>query len=167
MRKIRFNDGVFNRIIASDREFSGYDRFINTQKGIRSDRRTEELVNVYKEMTHDHGKTFEQLAHLEDLIILYRIKLNLDVELYIQSHKGRDYIYARQACPRDTKNKDIRVCVGRSDIYPKDVNPLESAEVLEKAEGIVVQYINELIREKEFIVQHLVKDYTPADGYQK
>jgi hypothetical protein len=33
MRRIRLDDGVFNKMVATDREISTYDRFINAQKG--------------------------------------------------------------------------------------------------------------------------------------
>ena len=158
MRKIRLDDGVFNKIVGSDREISSYERFINTQKGIHGDSKVNRVLDYYKNMVTENSKMFDQLSEMEDLIILLRIRANRDVQLYTQ----REYIYARQACPRDTKNRDIRVCVGRVDAYP-DGNVLENPEVLSKADEIVCEYLDQLIKEKEFIVYTLIPNLNNND----
>lgn len=152
MRKIRLDDGVFNRIVGNDREIPGYQRFVNLQEGLNSSPKIDQLVRDYEEMTRDHKNLFGTLASLEDLITLMRIRENLDIQLYTQ----REYIYARQACPRDTKNRDIRVCVGRIDDYKvKDV--LLSPKVMSKAKNIVTENLDVLIDElKDKMDDHLI-----------
>lgn len=155
MRKIRLDDGVFNRIVGSDREHSSVNQFINVQKTIAGDNKVKKVLNHYKKMATDNVKLFENLSHLEDLIILYRIRANRDIQLYTQ----REYVYARQACPRDTKNRDIRVCVGRMDAFGvTEENLLQNKELTNKADEIVCEYLDQLISEKEFITKKLVKD---------
>ena len=148
MRKIRLDDGVFNRMVGTDREISSYERFINLQKGINGDKKVNRYLKMYKNMVEKNVNLFGTLASLEDMITLRRIQNNLDIQLYVQ----REYIYARQACPRDTKNRDIRVCVGRVDSYPDSKNILDNPKVMEKAENIIHEYLNGLIIEMELIL---------------
>jgi hypothetical protein len=159
MRRIRLDDGVFNKMVATDREISTYDRFINAQKGLHTDTKVSNALDIYKKLIGENSKTFEDLSHLEDLIILLRIRSNRDVQLYIQ----REYVYARQSCPRDTKNRDIRVCVGRVDSYPPSENLLENKEIIEKAEAIVCDYLDQLIEEKEYIVKLTIPNYNEKE----
>lgn len=155
MRKIRLDDGVFNKIVGTDREISSYERFINAQKGIHSDSKVGRILDYYKSVVEENSKTFEDLSHLEDLIILLRIRSNREIQLYTQ----REYVYARQSCPRDTKNRDIRVCVGRVDSFPPSENLLENKDLIERADSIVCEYLDQLIKEKEFIVNTTIPNY--------
>lgn len=155
MRKIRLDDGVFNKIVATDREISSYERFINVQKGIHSDSKVTKALEFYTDTVNGINKTFEDLAHLEDLIILLRIRSNREIQLYTQ----REYVYARQSCPRDTKNRDIRVCVGRVDSFPESNNLLENKDLIKRADDIVCEYLDQLIREKEYIINNIIPDY--------
>lgn len=155
MRKIRLDDGVFNKIVATDREISSYERFINTQKGIHTDTKVSHVLEFYKDLVNENSKTFEDLSHLEDLIILLRIRSNREIQLYTQ----REYVYARQSCPRDTKNRDIRVCVGRVDAYPQSENLLDNKDLIEKADTIICEYLDQLIKEKEYIVKTTIQEY--------
>jgi neutral trehalase len=159
MRRIRLDDGVFNKIVGTDREISTYDRFINVQKGIETDTKVSQALKLYKDLVNENSKTFEDLSHLEDLIILLRIRSNRDVQLYIQ----REYVYARQSCPRDTKNRDIRVCVGRVDTYPPSENLLDNKDLIEKADTIICDYLDQLIQEKEYIVKLTIPKYNEEE----
>lgn len=159
MRRIRLDDGVFNKIVGTDREISTYDRFINVQKGIETDTKVSQALKLYKDLVNENSKTFEDLSHLEDLIILLRIRSNRDVQLYIQ----REYVYARQSCPRDTKNRDIRVCVGRVDAYPPSENLLDNKDLIEKADTIICDYLDQLIQEKEYIVKLTIPKYNEEE----
>lgn len=159
MRKIRLDDGVFNKIVGTDREISAYWRFINSQKGIHSDTKVMKALEYYKKLIVENSELLEDLSHLEDLIILLRIRSNREIQLYTQ----REYVYARQSCPRDTKNRDIRVCVGRVDSYPSSENLLENKELIEKADSIVCEYLDQLIKEKEYIVKSTIADYNEEE----
>ena len=149
MRKIRLDDGVFNRMVGTDREISSYERFINLQKGINGDKKVNRYLKMYKTLVEENVNLFGTLASLEDMITLRRIQNNLDIQLYVQ----REYIYARQACPRDTKNRDIRVCVGRVDSYSNSNDDvLHNPKVMERAEYIIHNHLNDLIIEIELIL---------------
>ena len=151
MRTIRLAEGVFNKIVGTDREISPYERFMNVEKTITHDPKNKPLLNRYRELVTSNVDVVQELAHLEDLIILRRIRSNRDIQLSTQ----RDYVYARQACPRsDTKNQDIRICVAR--VEPYDVNNLEgNVELMERADQIVCEYLDDLIKEKESIIKIL------------
>ena len=160
MKKIRHDDGVFNRIIGNEREISAFDRFINQQKGIRSNAKMLHLLERYKDRIENSRGLFDELSQLEDLIILNRIRENRIFDIYVQQQKeGRQYLYARLACPREsTVNRDIRVCVGRVDAYPADTDFRSNEELMNRADQYICEYLDQLIKEKEYIVRSVIKD---------
>lgn len=145
MKVNRLADGVFSRIVGSSREISGYDRFMNVQSELKSDKKVMSYLKQYKTLIEKNKETIQQLANLEEIIMLYRIKDNMDIQYSTQ----REYVYARQFCPRtDTKNQDIRICVSKTQYH--DVNNLEKdVELVSKTEEKIREQILELIQDKE------------------
>jgi hypothetical protein len=90
---------------------------------------------------------------MEDQIMLHRIREKLDIQLSTQ----REYVYARQACPRnDTRNQDIRICLAKTEFH--DVNNLQSDVVLmDKAKKKITEIIDDIIYEKERILNPIRK----------
>jgi hypothetical protein len=82
---------------------------------------------------------------MEEIVMLHRIRENMDIQLSTQ----REYVYARQFCPRtDTKNQDIRICVSKTEFH--DINNLDSdKELVTKAESKIREILDGLIFEKE------------------
>lgn len=154
MRKIKYDDGVFNRLVGSGREIPTYDYFILLQKDIKSSDELDDYVDLYKEMINENRGLFDKLATLEDYITLLRIRENLQFSLYIQKQKGREYIYARIACPNvETVNRDIRKLVGRLDILP-DRNEFDSnPEVLDKAKTLLLEEIDKQLKTTKICLQ--------------
>ena len=154
MRKIKHDDGVFNRMVGSDREIPSFDRFIMLQKNLNTTDELDHYVDLYKEMINEHRGLFDKLASLEDYITLLRIRENLQFSLYIQKQKGREYIYARVACPNvETVNRDIRKLVGRLDCIP-DRNEFDSnPEVLEKSRTLLLEEIDKQLKTTKICLQ--------------
>jgi hypothetical protein len=145
MKVNKLADGVFSRIVGNTREISSYDRFMNVEDTISSNEGVKKHLVPYKELISKNKSIFQKLAQYEDLIMLYRIRENLDIQLSTQ----REYVYARQSCPRsDTRNQDIRICIAKTEFH--DVNNLQSDVVLmEKASKKIRDQIDGLIYEKE------------------
>jgi hypothetical protein len=145
MKVNRLADGVFSRIVGNSREINSYDRFMNIQSELKSDKKVLTYLKQYKTLIEKNKETIQKLANLEEIIMLYRIKDNLDIQYSTQ----REYVYARQFCPRtDTRNQDIRICVSKTEYH--DVNNLEKDKLLvEKTEDKVREQIMELLQDKE------------------
>jgi hypothetical protein len=153
MKVNRLADGVFSKIVGSSREISSYDRFMNLENEINSGKKVSDYLTQYKELVHKNKNMFLKLSQMEDLIMLHRIRENLDIQLSTQ----REYVYARQACPRnDTRNQDIRICLAKTEFH--DVNNLQSDVVLmDKAKKKITEIIDDIIYEKERILNPIRK----------
>ena len=134
MRQIKLAEGVFNKIVGTNRDVSSYDHFINIEKTVGSSPNIASHMKQYKSMVKRYRSKFEKLASLEEINILYRIRENRDIQLSTQ----REYI----------RNQDIRLCVANTEFY--DMSTYETnPELIEKADKKVCDVLDELIKEKE------------------
>lgn len=145
MKVNRLADGVFTRIVGNSREISSYDRFNNLESEINSSEKGSKMLSEYMETVNKNKNLFQKLSQMEELVMLYRIRENLDIQLSTQ----REYVYARQYCPRtDTQNQDIRICISKTDFH--DIKNLENdKELVSKAESKIKEIIDGIIFEKE------------------
>ena len=155
MKVNRLADGVFSRIVGDKREISAYDRFMNLEKDIETNPRTTPYLKVYKDMVTRHKAKIKKMADTEELIMLHRIRSNRSIQLSVQ----REYVYARQFCPRnDTRNQDIRICIANTEFH--DITDLENNPVLmDIADKKVCKALDEIIaeREKDYVLQYSKK----------
>ena len=145
MKVNRLADGVFTRIVGNSREISSYDRFNNLEADIKSSVKGKKKLKEYMDLVNKNKNLFQKLSQVEELVMLYRIRENMDIQLSTQ----REYVYARQYCPRtDTQNQDIRICISKtSDHNVKNLHG-DKALVL-KAETKIKEIIDGIIFEKE------------------
>jgi hypothetical protein len=145
MKVYKLTDGVFSRIVGDRRQISDYDRFINLEKDLDPNPSTLPYLKKYKSMVTRHKAKFKEMATLEDLIMLHRIRQNRDIQLSVQ----REYIYARQPCPRtETKNQDLRLCIANAEFY--DIENLSgNKDLMDLADNKICKALDELIYEKE------------------
>ena len=128
-RENRLTGGVFTEIVGTRDRISSYDRFLNVDIDL-SIPHTDELVkycNQYKNSIRMMKTNFEMLAKLEEIIMQLRSKETAgdDIKLSLV----REYIYARTLFYREGKGtKDIRVIVGKTDIYGTEVTNLTGDE---------------------------------------
>lgn len=124
-RENRLTGGVFTEIVGTQDKISSYDRFLNVNVDLDIPH-TDELVkycNQYKNHIRMMKTSFETLAKLEEVIMQLRSKETIMDELKLSL--VREYIYARCLFYREGKGtKDIRVIVGKSDIYGTDIEKL-------------------------------------------
>jgi hypothetical protein len=102
-----------------------------------------------------HKAKIRKFADTEELIMLHRIRNNRAIQLSVQ----REYVYARQFCPRnDTRNQDIRICIANTEFH--DVTDLDNNPALmEIADKKVCKALDEIIneREKQYVLQYTKK----------
>ena len=147
MKVNRLADGVFTRIVGNSREISSYDRFNNLEADIKSSVKGKKKLKEYMDLVNKNKNLFQKLSQVEELVMLYRIRENMDIQLSTQ----REYVYARQYCPRtDTQNQDIRICISKTSEH--DINNLHGdKELMLKAESMIKEKIDEIIFEKEML----------------
>ena len=151
MKVNRLADGVFTRIVGNSREISSYDRFNNLESDIKSSVKGKKKLKEYMDLVNKNKNLFQKLSQVEELVMLYRIRENMDIQLSTQ----REYVYARQYCPRtDTQNQDIRICISKTSEH--DINNLHGdKELMLKAESMIKEKIDEIIFEKEMLSKDL------------
>ena len=151
MKVNRLADGVFTRIVGNSREISSYDRFNNLEADIKSSVKGKKKLKEYMDLVNKNKNLFQKLSQVEELVMLYRIRENMDIQLSTQ----REYVYARQYCPRtDTQNQDIRICISKTSEH--DINNLHGdKELMLKAESMIKEKIDEIIFEKEMLSKDL------------
>ena len=145
MKVNRLADGVFTKIVGNNREISSYDRFNNLESTINSSDKGKKMLAKYMDLVNKNKNLFQQIYQVEELVTLYRIRENMDIQLSTQ----REYVYARQYCPRtDTQNQDIRICISKTSDH--DINNLHGdKELMLKAETKIREIIDGIIFEKE------------------
>jgi len=152
MRQIRLAEGVFNKITGSSFDIPDYERFLKLPPTVRTCANVASHITEWKKLLTKVKPSIEHMSHLEDLIILYRIRENREIQLYVQ----REYIYVRVAVPRnDTKNQDFRVIVDKIEFYNKE-NYMNDPTLLAKADEIICRNLDNLIEEKIRVVNNFV-----------
>lgn len=152
MRQIRLAEGVFNKITGSNFDVPDYDRFLKLPSTVRTCSNVASHISQWKKLLTKVKPDIEHMSHLEDLIILYRIRENRDIQLYVQ----REYIYVRVAVPRsDTKNQDFRVIVDKIEFYDRE-NYMNDPTLLQRADEVILRNLDSLIEEKIRVINNFV-----------
>ena len=152
MRQIRLAEGVFNKITGNNFEVPDYERFLKLPATVRTCANVASHITQWKKLLTKVKPDIEHMSHLEDLIILYRIRENRDIQLYVQ----REYIYVRVAVPRnDTKNQDFRVIVDKIEFYNME-DYIHNPTLLARADEIICKNLDNLIEEKIRIINNFV-----------
>lgn len=117
--------GAFTTIVGNDKEKSAYDVFI--EHGEKQNNGSVELngyVSEYSKLIEKNKEFFEKLARLEVVIMQLRSQ---ETTPEIKLSLVRDHIYARSPFYRNNSTaNDIRVIVGKTDVWGSDLNKLMS-----------------------------------------
>lgn len=128
-RENKLTSGVFSEIVGNSEKWSAYDKFLNLDHEL-SIPTTLELASYskrYRDFISMLRPNFEKLAKLEIIIMQLRAKEMIHEEMKLSL--VRDYIYARSIFYRgDKEAKDIRVIVGKTDVFGDDVESLATNE---------------------------------------
>jgi hypothetical protein len=152
MRQIRLAEGVFNKITGNNYSVPDYERFLKLPATVRTCANVASHIGTWKRILNKVKPDIEHMSHLEDLIILYRIRENREIQLYVQ----REYIYVRVAVPRnDTKNQDFRLIVDKIEFYNTE-DYMTNPTVLAKADEIICKNLDALIEEKIRVINNFL-----------
>lgn len=156
-RSNRLIELVFSDIVGSDERVSSYDKFLSTDKAldIPLNLHLKETKALYQKLVNKQKVQLENLARVEETIVqlrCYQMSM-MDYKLSLV----REYIYARCLFFRLGKDvKDIRVVVGRTDIWGNDLEALRdnkefTKEVKEKLETAMMMEIRESLKLVEMV----------------
>ena len=144
MRTIKIAEGALNKIMGSEYEVSSFDRFINMENSINTSPESKFYLQKYQDEFNEMKSKLDYMSTLEDLIVLHRIYQNPEIVL----SEVREYVYARQACPKDNKkSNDIRICVGLRSLYGKNIHT--DKKLMEKAIYEVRRRLSKDIHDKQ------------------
>ena len=158
-RENRLTGGVFTEIVGTKDKISSYDKFINVDVDLNISQ-TEDLVkysNMYKTNIRMMKSGFETLAKLEEIIMQLRSKETIMEELKLSL--VREYIYARSLFYREGKGtKDIRVIVGKTDIYGTDIESLgNDTEFMDLAKSKLLTAMDLEVQENVRILKNILE----------
>lgn len=124
-RHNRLTQIVFGDIVGTDSRVSKFSQFLSTDESmdINETKELKDCKKLYTKLVTRHAKEFDDLAKLEEIIVQLRCRETVMEEFKLS--KVREYIYARALFYRSEKDiKDIRVVVGRTDIWGEDMDTL-------------------------------------------
>ncbi len=142
-------EGVFTDIVGDMNEVSSYNEFTN-QKDLDKTKNLKVLTGMYKGIINVNNPTFEQLSHLEEIILQLRAIENMDIKVSILRN---EYIYVRTPFYRRSKNiKDIRTIIENPEFKGEQVTNLLGNDKFitiskKKLRSMMVENINENISE--------------------
>ena len=116
---------VLSEIIGTDSKVSKFHQFIHADNllGINETKELKECLKLYGKLATKNLKEIVDMSKLEEIIVQLRCRELVMGEFKLS--KVRDYIYARALFFRSGKDvKDIRVVVGRTDIWGEDIEKL-------------------------------------------
>ena len=158
MVKYNKSDGVFTKIVGTDRKKSSYDVFLeNGKKYLKDHQQLQEFTGIYAQLISMNNDSFELLSKLEELILQYRhledFKSNEQLKFSVG---GRDnaYVYCYTKFYRHGHiREDIKEILGKTDVYGADHhNFIGNPELVSRARTLLERKMDETIRitEQEF-----------------
>lgn len=156
-RNNKLTETVFGNIIGSETRFNLFEKFLSldTRLGIHISKDLVFFKKKYSDLIKNLKDDFDTLAKIEEIIIQLRSKELISENIRLTPSHG--YIYARSTFYRlENEFKDIRVVVGRCDVYGTDASVLLSNErimavartKLEKSMGKHINKNIEIIKNK-------------------
>ena len=124
-RNNKLTQVVLSEIIGTDSKVSKFHQFIHVDKllGVTETPELKDCLKLYGKLATKNLKEIVDMAKLEEIIVQLRCREQVMEEFKLS--KVREYIYARALFYRSEKDvKDIRVVVGRTDIWGDDIDKL-------------------------------------------
>lgn len=154
------NDGVFTKIVGTDKTKSSYDLFIKYGESFsQDDLRLQEFTGKYSDMIDSMRNDFELLSEMEQLIMQMRALDKLEENIkYSIGGRNNEYIYAYTLFYRHNhEKKDIREIVGKTSDYGADLSNFPGNESLKtRATVYLAIKMGEVIhRNREYILEKL------------
>lgn len=154
------NDGVFTKIVGTDKTKSSYELFIKYGESFsQDDLQLAEFTGKYTNMIQLMKNDFELLSELEQLIMQMRAVNKLEENIkYSIGGRNNEYIYAYALFYRHNhEKKDIREIVGRTSDYGAVLSKFPGNETLKtRATVYLAIKMSEVIhRNREYILEKL------------
>lgn len=141
-------DVTFGEIVGTEATVSSYDKFmaIDANLNIIPDKDLKNVKRLYKKIVTKTKTDLEILALVEETIMQIRCRECVREEMKLSVL--RDYVYIRSTFYRRTNEiKDIRVIVGKTDVYGTDVQDMEmNSEFMEMARIKIVNAMDLVIK---------------------
>lgn len=169
MVKYNKSDGVFTKIVGTDRKKSSYDVFLSNGNKYPQDGMLQEFSGIYHQLVEMNKDTFELLCKLEEVILQYRY-----LEDFRNSNEikftvgGRDnaYIYCYTKFYRHGHiREDIKEILGKTEVYGADHHKfVGNSELVERAKTFLEKSMLATIRITEQDVNKLlIKKFGAAE----
>lgn len=153
----KLTDVTFGEIVGTESTISSYDKFldIDTFLNITPDNDLKFVKNEYKNIVNKIKTDMEILSLIEEVIIQIRCRECITKEMKLSIL--REYIYVRSTFYRRRNEiKDIRICVGKTDVYGTDVRDMELNEkFMEMATNKMVETMNNEIKQNLETIKYL------------
>lgn len=160
-RNNRLIEVVFSNVIGNDERVSQYEKFLTTDKALNIEE-TEDIRDakaLYASIIKNNKTVLDELAKLEESIVQLRCREQVLKEFKLS--KVREYIYARALFFRPGREvKDIRVVVGRTDVYGEDLQDLMfNGDFMTIARAKLSEAMDYEITENKYYIRNLKTKY--------
>lgn len=160
-RNNRLIEVVFSNVIGNDERVSQYEKFLTTDKalGIEETEDIKDAKALYASIIKNNKTVLDELAKLEESIVQLRCREQVLKEFKLS--KVREYIYARALFFRPGREvKDIRVVVGRTDVYGEDLQDLMfNGDFMTIARAKLSEAMDYEITENKYYIRNLKTKY--------
>lgn len=160
-RNNRLIEVVFSNVIGNDERVSQYEKFLTTDKalGIEETEDIRDAKALYASIIKNNKTVLDELAKLEESIVQLRCREQVLKEFKLS--KVREYIYARALFFRPGREvKDIRVVVGRTDVYGEDLQDLMfNGDFMTIARAKLSEAMDYEITENKYYIRNLKTKY--------
>lgn len=160
-RNNRLIDVVFSNLVGTDERVSQYDKFLSTDKvlGIEETDDIKDAKRLYSSIIRNNKTVFDELAKLEESIVQLRCREQVLKEFKLSL--VREYIYARALFFRPGREvKDIRVVVGRTNVYGEDLQDLMfNGDFMTIARAKLSEAMDNEITENKYYIRNLKTKY--------
>ncbi len=160
-RNNRLIDVVFANVVGNDERVSQYEKFLATDKalGIQETDDIKDAKRLYSSILRNNKTVLDELAKLEESIVQLRCREQVLSDFKLS--KVREYIYARALFFRPGREvKDIRVVVGRTDVYGEDLQDLMfNGDFMTIARNKLSEAMDMEIAENKYYIRNLKSKY--------
>ena len=160
-RNNRLIDVVFANVVGNDERVSQYEKFLATDKalGIQETDDIKDAKRLYSSILRNNKTVLDELAKLEESIVQLRCREQVLSDFKLS--KVREYIYARALFFRPGREvKDIRVVVGRTDVYGEDINDwYNNGDLMNIAKAKLSEAMDAEIEDNKHFIKNLKTKY--------
>lgn len=162
MVKYQKNNGVFTKIIGTDRKKHLYDIFLASGEKYQVNDQIKEFTGIYEQLVKMNEDSFIVISRLEELIMQLRHLDDFRSSGTVKFSVGgtnNNFIYGYTKFYRHGyQREDFKVIVGKTEIYGADHRKfVGNSELVDRAKRLLENGMNETIRNTEQLVDNLLQ----------